>query len=90
MFPSMRVVLGVLLGVAFIGLMAYAVLQETQVSCEVCLDYRGNSACRTSSAIDRNAAIQGAIHNACAILSSGVTDGIDCNATRPRSVQCDD
>ena len=86
----MRIAFGTLLGVAFVGFMVYSALQEGRVQCEVCLTFRGSNACRTSSGIDREAAIQGAIHNACAILAGGVTDGIDCTSTGPRSVQCDD
>jgi len=86
----MRVIIGIVLGAAFAGMMAWAVMQEGQVRCDVCVDYGGRSACRTGSGIDRDAAVQGAIYNACAILSSGVTDGIECSAPAPRSAQCYD
>jgi hypothetical protein len=86
----MRVIVGLLVGAAFLGAMVYAVMQESQVQCEVCVQYRGHSACRTSSAVDRNSAIRGAVSAACAVLSGGVTDGIDCGATQPRSVSCSD
>jgi hypothetical protein len=87
---AMRWIVGVVLGLAFAGLMVWAVLQEGRVQCEVCLDYGGASACRTGSGIDREAAVQGAVYNACAILSGGVTEGIECASTRPRSVECGD
>ena len=86
----MRVIAGVVLGLAFIGMMAWAVMQEGRVQCEVCLDFGGGSECRTGSGVDRKAAVQGAIYNACAVLTGGVTEGIDCTSTRPRSVQCDE
>jgi hypothetical protein len=83
-----RVIVGILLGVAFIGAMVYAMRRETGVECEVCLDFGGRSACRTTSAVDRQHAVEGAISTACAILSGGVTDGLACMRTRPRSVRC--
>jgi hypothetical protein len=83
-------VVGILLGVAFVGFMIFAALQEGQVQCEVCIDYRGGSECRTSAAVDRKHAIQGARAAVCAVLSSGVTDGIQCDSTRPRSIRCND
>ena len=86
----MRTFIGIFLGVAFVGFMLYAALQEGRVQCEVCLDFGGGSECRTSAAADRASAIQGAVASACAVLSSGVTSGIQCGSTPPRSVQCDD
>lgn len=86
----MRIAVGILLGVAFVGFMVYSALQEGRIQCEVCIDYRGGSECRTSAAVDREHAIRGAVASVCAVLSSGVTDGIQCDRTRPRSISCDD
>jgi len=86
----MRTVVGIVLGVAFVGFMIYAALREGRVQCEVCVDFRGSSVCRTSAAVDRDAAIQGAVASACAVLSGGVTDGIQCSATPPSAIRCDD
>ncbi len=86
----MRVIAGLLLGAAFLGAMVYATLGESQVECEVCLEFGGGRACRTGSAADRENAISGAVSAACTVLSSGVTDGIACGSTPPRSVRCND
>jgi len=86
----MRVLVGVLLGAAFVAMMAFAVMRESQVTCTVCVDYRDGGVCREGSGIDRKAAVAGAVSNACAVLSSGVTSGIECTSTSPRSVECDD
>ena len=85
---EMRTIVGVLLGAIFVSAMVYALMRESQIRCEVCLDYRGDSACRTALALDRDSAVQGAVTSACAVLSRGVTDGIRCGATPPRSVSC--
>ena len=85
-----RVFAGILIGAAFVAAMVYATRSETQVSCEVCVDFRGRSECRGSSAAGRDEAIAGAVANACAVMSGGVTDGIACTSTPPRSVRCDD
>jgi len=86
----MRTVVGILLGAAFVGGMIYAALAEGRVECEVCLTYRGRSVCRTSAAVDRKHATSGAVSAACAVLSGGVTDGIECSSTPPRSLTCND
>jgi len=85
-----RAIVGVLVGAVFIGAMIYATLNESQAKCEVCLEYQGRSACRSSAAVDRDEAIRGAVSAACAVLSAGVTDGIACGSTPPRSVTCED
>ncbi|MFQ5418173.1 MAG: hypothetical protein ACE5FL_14185 [Myxococcota bacterium] len=86
----MRAVIGTLLGAAFLGAVVYATLGESQVSCEVCVDYLGANECRSSSGVDRETAVSGAVAAACAVMSGGVTDGIRCMSTPPRSVRCDD
>jgi len=84
----MRTIAGILIGALFVSAMIYAVMAESRVECEVCVAYRGETACRTSTAVDRKQAISGAVTSACAVLSSGVTDGIECSSTPPRSQTC--
>lgn len=86
----MRALAGLLIGAAFIAAMIYATRAETRVTCHVCVDYRAASECRSSSAADRDKAISGAVANACAVMSGGVTDGIACTSTPPRSVRCEE
>lgn len=85
----MRVAIGVSIGIAFVVAMIFATLRETAVSCEVCLDFEGRSACRRSSAADRDQALYMAQSTACAVLSGGVTQGLQCQRTPPRSASCD-
>lgn len=83
-----RVLAAVLIGALFLGGLVWATLGEAQVECEVCLDYGRDSACRTSSGADRNAAVRGAVAAACAVLSDGVTSGMACDRTPPRKITC--
>ena len=80
--------LGWLLGAAFLAALVWTTLSQSGVECEVCLDYRGDSVCRTVAASDADAASQQAIANACAILSQGVTQGLECQRTPPHSLRC--
>jgi hypothetical protein len=86
----MRTIVGILIGALFVGAMIYAVMAESQVECEVCVAYHGETVCRTSTAVDRDQALYGAVSAACAILSGGVTDGIECSRTPPRSQSCNE
>jgi len=87
---SRRVWLGWLLGAVFLGALVWTTLAQSGVECEVCLAYRGDSVCRTVAAADAGAATEQAIANACAILSQGVTQGLECQRTPPLSLQCSD
>lgn len=86
----MRVAAGIAIAVIFFGALVWATLQQTAVSCEVCVAFSGRSACRTSSGADRDQAQQMAHSTACAALSGGVTEGMRCQRTLPSSVSCDD
>jgi hypothetical protein len=86
----MRIVTGVVLAAVFVSMLVMALMKEAQVECEVCIEFGGGRACRTSIASDRDRAINGAITAACVILSGGVTSGIQCGNTRPSSLRCSD
>jgi hypothetical protein len=75
---------------AFVALLVNGLMRESQVECEVCIDFEGQRACRTNRATDRQAAITGATYTACAVLSGGVTSGMQCTRTPPSALQCDD
>jgi hypothetical protein len=83
-----RVWAGLLLGAAFVSALLWTTLAESGVVCEVCLDYGGGSACRSVRAADAEAATQQAIATACAVLTGGVTRGLECQRTPPRSLRC--
>lgn len=86
----MRTTVGIALGLAFLAAMILATWRETGVHCEVCIDFEGRSACGSSTAADREFARLNATANACAVLSGGVTQGIRCDKTPPRSVRCEE
>ncbi len=63
-------------------------LRTGHVRCEVCIDFRGRSACRAVDGATEDEARMAAITNACALISSGVTDTMACQRTPPRLVEC--
>ena len=85
-----RVIAGLVVLAAFGGLLVSQLMREAKVECEVCVEYAGQSACRINRAADRDHAVAGAISTACAVLAGGVTQGIQCTSTPPRSVSCQD
>jgi hypothetical protein len=70
--------------------LAYLSMSGSRVSCEVCVEFRGNTDCRRASGKDAEEARMSALSTACSLLSGGVTDGIACRNTEPKSVSCQD
>jgi hypothetical protein len=73
------------------GVIAFVLLQSMalqKVTCEVCVEYNGRQQCRTVAAATEDEAIQGAITNACAFISGGMTDSMACGRSEPASVTC--
>ena len=83
----------VLLGIAFVIVVIGAVVYTTMSSAssryrvEVCVTFQGRNACRTAAAATEQGALRTAQENACALISSGVTDSIQCGSSQPVSVK---
>ena len=75
--------------VLLIGCMFYFSISGNAVSCEVCIEFRGGMECRKASGKDAEEAQAAAASTACSLLSGGVTDGIACRNTEPKSVSCE-
>jgi len=84
----------VLLAIVFIVGVIVAVVYTTMSSAssryrvEVCVEFQGQSACRTAAAATEQGALRTAQENACALISSGVTDSMQCGTyNKPVSVK---
>ena len=78
----------VIFGVAIVGLVLYLSLSFDEVRCEVCVEYKGQTECRTAGGADDETASRTAIDNACAFLISSKTDAFKCGQGAPKSVSC--
>ncbi|MCH2185464.1 hypothetical protein MK280_06280 [Myxococcota bacterium] len=85
----MRVFFGVTVLVLFAVAVVLGAMTQLRTRCEVCMEFRGRQACEAARAADEDAAILQATTAACSIISGGVTDGIRCGNTPPRSIRCD-
>jgi len=70
--------------------MIYLTTSGGGVSCEVCVEFHGTTECRKATGKDREEAEMSAASTACSLLAGGVTDGIACQNTTPKSVTCQD
>jgi hypothetical protein len=78
---------------ALVGIVAYIVLSTMnmgKVSCEVCVEFKGQTACRTAKGPTGGEATKTAHDNACAQVAFGRTDSILCGGSEPSSVRCSD
>jgi len=77
------ILVGILIFAALIALIAYSTMNMAQHKVEICITFKGNSNCRTASGATQEAALRAATTNACADLSSGVTEVLACERTEP-------
>ena len=80
-----------LIAAALVLFMAFVIYRSFRVSgykCAVCIAFRGQSVCRTVEGASEHDARMAATTNACAYLSSGVTDSLACERTEPTRVEC--
>jgi len=72
----------------FLVFMIYSLMGVAQVSCEVCVNFGGRTACSTARGANAKEAQHTATDVACASLASGMTDSIACGNTTPVRLMC--
>lgn len=80
----------VLGAIAFIALVIVAVVYLTfglpQYTCEVCMEYKGRENCATASGTTEEEALRSATDTACAPITAGMTESIQCSRTKPARI----
>ena len=84
----------VLLAIVFVAVVIAAVVYTSlsagagRYRCEVCVEFQGRKSCRIAAAATAQQALRTAQDNACAEISSGMSDSMQCgNYTQPVSVK---
>jgi hypothetical protein len=80
-------VLGILGVVAFIAVLAYMSMGMRQHRVEVCVNFQGRTNCRIAAGPTQEQALRTATDNACATITSGMTESMACGQTPPASVK---
>jgi hypothetical protein len=81
----------ILLAVAFSAVVGYILVSPMwlgKVSCEVCMEFKGQEACRTARGPNSDEAMATARDNACARIAFGREDTILCGGKEPASIRC--
>ncbi|MBZ5554460.1 MAG: hypothetical protein LAO21_17210 [Acidobacteriia bacterium] len=73
--------------VVVVGIIVYSTMNLSHFECEVCVEFKGRTSCRTAAGSTREEAVRTATDNACADIASGMTDSIACGHTTPTSVR---
>ncbi|MGA3187084.1 MAG: hypothetical protein ABSF22_08230 [Bryobacteraceae bacterium] len=80
-----------LIGIVFLLVVVGALVYSTKTLAahrvEVCMEFNGMTSCRIASGSTEEFALRTAHTNACATISSGVTDSMACDRTEPKSVK---
>jgi hypothetical protein len=77
---------GVLIPIA--AVVVYSSFQVSDYECEVCMSFGGREVCRTVTGKTEMEGLRTGIDNACAQLSSGVTETLRCQRTPPQKAEC--
>lgn len=63
--------------------MTWQIVKTQHVRCEICVQYKGQQNCRQASGDTAKNCFRTAQDNACATISSGMTESIECSDTVP-------
>ena len=70
------------------GYVVYSSLDVSQYQCDVCMTFDGQQTCRTVTGKTEQEGIRTGITNACAMLTSGMTNSMRCERGEPAKAQC--
>ena len=79
--------LGIIVAVVIVAVLVLSSLQLRQHTCEVCITFGGQTNCAIVSGTTRKEAQGSATSTACASISGGVTQSIQCGNTTPDKVE---
>ncbi len=71
---------------AVLAAVIYSSMGLRQYTCEVCMEFKGRTNCATASGTTEEEAVRTATDTACATISGGMTESIQCSRTPPASI----
>ena len=75
----------------FIGYLSFTMIWTgSKFECEVCVEYNDVRSCQEVEGMVREDTIMTGMSTACAAVTNGRTESIDCSMTPPVKVQCKD
>ncbi len=75
----------------FIGYLSFTMIWTgSKFECEVCVEYNDVRSCQEVEGMVKEDTIMTGMSTACAAVTNGRTESIDCSMTQPVKVQCKD
>jgi hypothetical protein len=74
--------------VAVLAWIIYSSMGTQAYSCEACVEFNGQTQCRSAAGATREEALKTATSVACATLAHGMEQSIRCEQTPPKSINC--
>jgi hypothetical protein len=81
-----RTAIGLAIGIAFVTAVIWSALSASDAQCEICVEFKGRTACSVAAAENLAQAEAQAHSGACSQVTGGVTETLDCAAV-PASVR---
>jgi hypothetical protein len=72
----------------FLAFIIYSMMGVAQVSCQVCITFRGRTSCSSARGANANEAQRTATDVACSSIAAGMADSIACGNTPPVRLMC--
>ncbi len=83
---------GTIATLVFLGVLGYVswtlILTGSNYECEVCVRYKGNDSCQIVQGVIEEETIMQGVSTACGGVANGMTENIECQATRPTKKSC--
>ncbi len=82
-------VLGLITAIgAVVGTLIFGSMRSVEAECSLCVEFNGQRQCRTGLGPTEDEARDAAQRAACAVMTSGMADTINCSRVPPQEMQC--
>ncbi len=71
-----------------VGFLVYGSRRVTEVECSLCVTFQGQTECRRGSGATAEDAQSAAQRAACAVMTSGMAESVNCSNVPPTNLQC--
>ncbi len=71
-----------------VGFVVYSSLHVAEYECDVCITFDGQEMCRTVTGQTEEEGLRTGKNNACALLTSGMTNSMRCERSMPTRAEC--
>jgi hypothetical protein len=75
--------------ITLIGYLSFTMIWTgSKFQCEVCVEYNGVQSCQDVEGMAKDDTIMTGMSTACAAVTNGRTESIDCSMTQPVKISC--